>query len=59
MELSEQELIRRNSLQEIINLGIDPYPAEGFEVTKTIQDIISLYEPVKTRWYENGKLKDP
>ena len=30
--LSEQELIRRDSLSELIRLGIDPYPAETFEV---------------------------
>jgi lysyl-tRNA synthetase, class II len=43
MELSEQELIRRNSLQELINLGIDPYPAEGYDVNATIQDILKQF----------------
>ncbi len=43
MEFSEQELIRRNSLQELINLGIDPYPAEGYEVNATIQDILEQF----------------
>jgi lysyl-tRNA synthetase, class II len=43
MELSEQEIIRRNSLQEIINLGIDPYPAEGWEVNATIEEILEKY----------------
>ena len=43
MELSEQELIRRNSLQELINLGIDPYPAEGYEVNATIHDILGQF----------------
>ncbi|MFB6342585.1 lysine--tRNA ligase [Saccharicrinis sp. FJH62] len=32
-ELSEQELIRRNSLDELRSLGINPYPAEKFEVS--------------------------
>lgn len=32
LELSEQEIIRRNSLEELKKLGIDPYPAEGFDV---------------------------
>lgn len=27
LELSEQEIIRRNSLQGLRDLGIDPYPA--------------------------------
>ncbi len=30
--LTEQETIRRNSLNELIKLGIDPYPPEMFEV---------------------------
>ncbi|HPS73892.1 MAG TPA: lysine--tRNA ligase [Bacteroidales bacterium] len=37
--LSEQELIRRNSLQELINLGINPYPADTFNVNATCADI--------------------
>ncbi|MBN1119226.1 MAG: lysine--tRNA ligase [Bacteroidales bacterium] len=32
IHLSEQELVRRNSLQELRNLGINPYPAEKFPV---------------------------
>lgn len=38
-QLSEQELIRRQSLQELIGLGIDPYPAETYEVNVTTADI--------------------
>jgi lysyl-tRNA synthetase, class II len=30
--LSEQETIRRNSLNELIKLGINPYPPETFEI---------------------------
>lgn len=33
LELSEQEIIRRNSLEELKKLGIDPYPAAAYEVT--------------------------
>jgi lysyl-tRNA synthetase, class II len=43
MELSEQEIIRRNSLQELINLGIDPYPAEGYQVNTTIREILRQF----------------
>jgi lysyl-tRNA synthetase class 2 len=39
MELSEQEIIRRNSLQELIKLGMEPYPADSYEVNVTIRDI--------------------
>lgn len=39
MALSEQELVRRNSLNELRKLGIDPYPAEGYKVNVTAQEI--------------------
>jgi lysyl-tRNA synthetase class 2 len=42
--LSEQEIIRRESLQELRNLGIDPYPAETFDVNVTAEDIKQNYE---------------
>ncbi|MCF6365240.1 MAG: lysine--tRNA ligase [Bacteroidales bacterium] len=38
-ELSEQEQIRRDSLNKIIELGINPYPAAKYEVTAYSQDI--------------------
>lgn len=43
MQLSEQELIRRQSLQELQKLGINPYPAELFEVNTSAQDIHTHY----------------
>ncbi len=33
--LSEQEMVRRNSLNELYQLGINPYPQEAFEVNVT------------------------
>lgn len=30
LELSEQEIIRRQSLQELKNMGVDPYPAAAY-----------------------------
>ncbi len=33
LELSEQEIIRRNSLQSLRDMGIEPYPAAEFVVT--------------------------
>ena len=41
--LSEQEMIRRNSLQELINLGVNPYPAESFPVNVTSAEIKKNY----------------
>ena len=53
-ELSEQEIIRRNSLKELISLGIDPYPAEEYKSNITIKEILknfpednSLYQEVQ------------
>ena len=37
--LSEQEQIRRNSLKELISLGINPYPADNYEVNVTAKEI--------------------
>jgi lysyl-tRNA synthetase class 2 len=39
MQLSEQEQIRRQSLEEIKKLGIDPYPAAEYKVTNYSKDI--------------------
>ncbi|MBE9517010.1 MAG: lysine--tRNA ligase, partial [Bacteroidetes bacterium] len=43
-ELSEQELIRRNSLEEIKKLGINPYPPELFEISHSAAEISSGFE---------------
>lgn len=39
LELSEQEIQRRNSLEELRNLGINPYPAAEYNVTAYSDDI--------------------
>ena len=41
--LSEQEIIRRNSLQKLRELGIDPYPAEEFKVNASTIEIREKY----------------
>jgi lysyl-tRNA synthetase class 2 len=43
-ELSEQEQIRRNSLEEIKKLGINPYPPELFNISHYAAGIISGFE---------------
>ncbi len=48
--LSEQEQIRRNTLTELRNLGIEPYPAEEFEVNVNAKDIADNYEREKTAY---------
>ncbi|CAI8343352.1 MAG: Lysine--tRNA ligase [Cryomorphaceae bacterium] len=42
--LSEQELVRRESLQKLRDLGVDPYPADLFEVNITSKQIKEKYK---------------
>jgi len=44
MELSEQEQLRRQKLAELYKLGINPYPAELFEVTHTSKFILDNFD---------------
>ena len=41
--LSEQEIVRRESLQKLIDLGINPYPSESLDVNTTSKQIKSKY----------------
>jgi lysyl-tRNA synthetase class 2 len=45
--LSEQEIVRRESLQKLLDLGINPYPAELFEVNVSAKGIKKNYEARK------------
>ena len=50
IELSEQELLRRKSLAALRELGIEPYPAEMYDVTATAAEISNnLTEERRTR----------
>ncbi|MCH5346010.1 MAG: lysine--tRNA ligase [Muribaculaceae bacterium] len=44
LELSEQEIVRRGSLEELRRRGIDPYPAAEFPVTAYTSDIKSQFD---------------
>ncbi len=44
LELSEQELIRRDSLKNLQELNINPYPADEYPVTNYAGDILKNYE---------------
>ena len=44
MQLSALEIVRRESLQKLRELGINPYPAEEFKTTATTQEIISKFD---------------
>ncbi len=41
--LSEHEIVRRESLKKLKDLGINPYPAEMFEINTTSKKIIKQY----------------
>jgi len=47
MELSEQEQVRREKLEKIKSLGIDPYPADLFPVSHYSSEIKNTFEDGK------------
>ena len=51
-QLSEQEKIRRDALQEIIRLGIKPYPSEGYPTNTLAREILEGFDPVKTNYQD-------
>ena len=51
-EYSEQELIRRESLAKLRELGIEPYPAAEYPVNATAAQILAEFDP------EKGNLQD-
>jgi len=52
IELTEQEQIRRNSLNELINLGINPYPADEFIINATSEEILKNYNQELNNYQE-------
>jgi lysyl-tRNA synthetase class 2 len=51
-ELSEQEAIRRESLKELEKLGINPYPAEAYEVNTSTTEILKNF-PADSGLYQD------
>jgi lysyl-tRNA synthetase class 2 len=51
-DLSDQEVFRRNKLQELRNLGIEPYPAEGYQVNVSTSEILEKYKPELNNYQE-------
>ena len=45
IDLSEQELIRRGSLQKLRDLGINPYPANEFKINTNANQILTTFNP--------------
>jgi lysyl-tRNA synthetase class 2 len=52
IELSEQEIIRRNSLQKLRELGINPFPANEFKINTSSKKILEQYSA------EEGNFQD-
>ncbi len=50
MQLSEQEIIRRQALEDLIKLGINPYPADLFHVNASAKDILENYPKQKIEY---------
>ena len=48
LELSEQEIIRRNSLNEMRAMGIDPYPAAEYVTNAFSTDIKAEFKEDET-----------
>ena len=51
-EFSEQELIRRDSLAKLRELGIEPYPAPLYPVNATAAQILGGFDPEKGNFQE-------
>lgn len=49
LELSEQEIVRRQSLQELRNMGVDPYPAAEFPTNAYSADIKNEFKEDEKR----------
>ena len=52
LELSEQEIIRRKSLEELNKLGINPYPAAEYKTTHLSTEIKQEFDPEKNNLKE-------
>ncbi|MBN2611667.1 MAG: lysine--tRNA ligase [Bacteroidales bacterium] len=51
-ELSEQEILRREALEELRRMGINPYPAERFDVNANTAQIHNEYSAEKNNFQE-------
>lgn len=43
LKITEQERFRREALKELLDMGIDPYPAEKFDVNVTAKEILKRF----------------
>ena len=55
IELSEQEQIRRQSLQKLRDMGIEPYPAAKYEVNIHTDEFKEKYSRLQVEEYAEGE----
>ena len=55
LELSDQEIVRRNNLQQLRDLGIDPYPAAEYPVDAWSTEIRDSFVDLPTTVGEDGE----
>ena len=55
LELSDQEIVRRNNLQQLRDLGIDPYPAAEYPVDAWSTEIRSSFVDLPTMQGPDGE----
>lgn len=53
---SEQEIIRRKALNQLEELGINPYPSNTYKVTHTTKEILNGYTPQNQKEYQKVSL---
>lgn len=44
MQLSEHEVLRRQSMEELRKMGVNPYPAERFEINDNSKNILQVFD---------------
>jgi lysyl-tRNA synthetase class 2 len=52
IDISEQEQVRRQSLEKIREMGVNPYPAEEFDVNASSVQIAKEYSPEKNNFQD-------
>ena len=57
LELSEQEIIRRNSMEQLRQMGIEPYPAAEYVTNAFSKEIKRDIQ--RRRWATPGKYRRP
>ena len=55
LELSDQEIVRRNNLQQLRDLGIDPYPAAEYPVDAWSTEVRESFVDLPTTVGEDGE----